>query len=269
MVMVIMGFFYYTRYVTPYRLEINRQNVALKNWHREHGGLKIAVLSDIHQSLSEADRERLERAVAMTNAEGPALVFVLGDLTGRRYGGSNNAPPEEVAAILSKLEARYGIYAVLGNHDWWYDGERVRRALMDHGILVLENQFVTLTVNGKKLNVLGLPDKQTRSKVLDTGMNYPENGEPTIVLSHSPDFFADFKLPAELTLSGHTHGGQMNLPLFGRPMIPSAYGRRYAAGYVEEDWGKLFVTTGIGTSVVKMRVNCPAEVAILVLDKAE
>ncbi len=269
--------------IEPERLDIRRQTIELRQWPPELAGFTIAVVSDLHVLNTSAAEARLRRVVAETNALKPDLIVLLGDYIGPRYGGSLNATPATIAGIVSGLKARYGVFSVLGNHDWWGDGEAMAAALEERGIPVLENAVATLDIDGVRVNLLGLPDQETRSEVLGQGDRIetdcigailaqgvvkPDNDAPTIVLSHAPDFFADLALPYELTLSGHTHGGQVYIPFIGRPVVPSKYSDRYAIGLIEEDGRQLFVTAGVGTSILRIRFLCPPEIALLTLEPA-
>jgi len=154
---------------------------------------------------------------------------------------------------------------VLGNHDWWNDGYRVRRALREHGITVLENEALALERGGQRFFVVGLADALTRQIRLDEALAAVPEGAPFVVLAHEPDIFPEVPERAALTLAGHTHGGQVRLPLLGRLVVPSRYGQRYAAGHVVEGQRHLFVTSGVGTSIFPVRFGVPPEIALLTL----
>jgi uncharacterized protein len=160
------------------------------------------------------------------------------------------------------------VISVLGNHDWWYDGPRVRRALETNGIPVLENQNIRLTYRGQSVWLCGLADLWTRGDRLTQTLAEIPEGDPVVVLMHNPDLFPEMPARVSLTLAGHTHGGQVNLPLIGRPVVPSKFGQRYAYGVVEEGGRRLFVTGGIGTSIIPVRFRVPPEVVVLTLKRA-
>ena len=144
-------------------------------------------------------------------------------------------------------------------------GERVRGALTAAGIRVLENEAVRVGRDGQELWVVGLADLWTRRPDPAGALRAVPDGAPVVVLTHSPDVFPTIPARVALTLAGHTHGGQVVLPLIGPPIVPSDYGRRYAAGHVVEGGRHLFVTTGIGTSIVPIRLGVPPEIAVLTL----
>ena len=251
----------------PSSLRIVKQKIALHPWHAEHDGLRIAVLSDLHVGSPHRSLANLKEIVTATNAERPDLIVVLGDLVIEGVVGGRFVEPEPIAAELSALHAPLGVIAILGNHDWWYDGERVRRALEANHIPVLENQNMRLTYRGQSLWLCGLADLWTRGDRLAETLAEIHNDDPVIVLMHNPDLFPDMPARVSLTLAGHTHGGQVNFPIIGRPVVPSKFGQRYAYGLVEEDGRKLFVTSGIGTSIFPVRFRVPPEVVLLTLNK--
>lgn len=253
----------------PESFSVNHSEVKLQNWHKVHNHLKIAVLADIHQRKIPDELQRLREIIKATNAEKPDIVVLLGDFIGRRFDPRKvNATPEIIAVILKDLQSNYGTYAVLGNHDWWHDGNAVRQALEEVGITVLENSYIPLTIHGEQLNIIGLPDRTTRHKTLDLS-KLPDIKIPSIVLSHDPDYFEELELPYELMLAGHTHGGQVKLPWIGALITPSKYGTKYSEGWFERHGKKLFVTRGLGASIIRLRFLCPPEVAILNISRAE
>ncbi len=261
----LAGSAYYAFEIEPATLTLRHQTLYLKNWRPEHDGLRVMLISDLHQGKTLSDFSRLEKVVEMSNGQEPDLVFLLGDFIGE---AGRRATPEDTAEVLAGLKSRYGVYAILGNHDWWYDGMRVRRALERHGIHVLENENVVRDINGKKLNILGLPDRDTRPWLVQKGVAKTDETLPTVVLSHSPDYFRELRVSFALMLSGHTHGGQIVLPLIGPPFVPSDYGKEHAKGLIDAGQQKLFITVGVGTSLLPARFLCPPEIVILTLRRA-
>ncbi len=250
----------------PEKFEINRHTVPMKNWYPEHNGLRVAVLSDIHLENSGEAEARLKEIIRATNAEKPDLILLLGDFLGGKVDWQRkNATPEQIANLLKELSAKYGVYAVLGNHDWWLDGPGMNRALHRAGIRVLENEAETIIINGKPLNMIGLPDAGTRSNKYNPDV-LPAETIPSLVLAHDPDSFRDHpELPYELMLCGHTHGGQVQLPLMGAVAASSPLLSTYTEGFYYREEQKLFVTRGLGTSLAKIRFLCLPEIVILTL----
>jgi predicted MPP superfamily phosphohydrolase len=251
--------------VEPGRLVVRRYPVEVRAWPPALSGWTIVALSDIHAGSPHVDRAALRRVVAVANEQDADLVVLLGDYVIQRVTGGRFIPPEETARMLSGLRARRGVVSVLGNHDWWFDGLRVRRAFEEAGLRPLENEAVRLTDGAAVVWVAGLADLWTRKPDLEAALGLVPAGQPVLLLTHSPDVFPDVPAGVTITLAGHTHGGQVALPLLGPPIVPSAYGQRYAAGLVEERARLLFITPGIGTSIIPVRFRVPPEVSVLTL----
>jgi predicted MPP superfamily phosphohydrolase len=249
----------------PRRLVLNESTLELPHWPRSLSGTRVALLSDLHVGSPYWQLPELEQLVRRTNEAHPDLVLLAGDylINGVRFG--RWIDPESMAAVIGKLEAPLGVVAVLGNHDWWNDGHRVRRALEGNGITVLENEARAIERGGERFYVVGLADALTRRVRLDSTLASVPDGAAMLVLAHEPDIFAEVPERVSLTLAGHTHGGQVRLPLLGRLVVPSRYGQRYAAGHVVEDGRHLFVTSGVGTSIFPVRFGVPPEIALLTL----
>ena len=253
--------------IEPGRLVIRETPLAIPRWPAAIGPVRIAAISDVHTGAPHVGLDKLREMVARTNAAKPDLVVLLGDYVIHGVVGGRFVPPEPTAAILRDLRAPLGVFAVLGNHDWWYDGGRVERAFTGAGVPVLDDRAVAVTTRGGPLWIAGLGDLWTRPANLDRALAAVPAGAPVILLTHNPDVFARVPDRVLLTLAGHTHGGQVNLPLFGRLIVPSAYGQRFAIGHVREGGRDLFVTPGIGTSIVPVRFRVPPEVSMLTVDR--
>jgi predicted MPP superfamily phosphohydrolase len=251
----------------PRRLVVNRTEVALPGWPARLSGLKLALLADLHVGSPHWDVEALARLVERTNQERPDLVLLAGDYQINEIPGGVWVDAEAIAARLAHLQAPLGVFAVLGNHDWWNDGERTRRAFSAVGITVLEESSVEVVHQGTPFAIVGLADQLTRSS--NPAATFAKAKHlPSLLLVHEPDVFADFPglgVTPSLTLAGHTHGGQVWLPLLGRRVVPSRFGERYAYGHVVENGRHLFVSSGVGTSIMPVRFFVPPEIALLTL----
>ena len=253
----IWGFF-----IEPNRLVTRYETIELEQWPRELSDLKIAVLSDIHAGGRFIDERKLRLIVERTNQLQPDLIVILGDYIS---GGRNHheMDPEVFAPLLKHLRAPLGVYTVLGNHDWWFNGERVRSALEANGLKVLENDSTRIDARGSSFWLVGLPDLWTRTpRIPQTLANVPE-GAPVIAMAHNPDIFPQLPQRVSLLLAGHTHGGQVKFPLIGTVVHTSDFGDHYEAGHVFESGHHLFVTTGIGTSIIAVRFGVPPEIVLL------
>ena len=249
----------------PARLTVVHRTIGIQPWHPEHAGLKLALLSDLHIGSPHRGLSTVKQLVETTNAEKPDLVLLLGDYLIQGVVGGTFVQPEPIAMELSGLRAPLGVIAVLGNHDWWYDGDRVRRALQSQGIQVLENETLSVMFHGRPFWLCGLADLWTRGDHLESTLAKIGDTEPVLVLMHNPDLFPKMPARVSLSLAGHTHGGQVNFPIVGRPIVPSKFGQRFAYGLIEENGKKLFVTGGIGTSILPARFRVVPEVVILTL----
>ena len=228
-------------------------------------GLKIAVISDLHGGAPFMDTAKIDSVVAMTNKARPDLILLAGDYAGHVWG-SHPLPVETIAQHLKPLSAPLGVYAVLGNHDHKVEGAaHVRRALERSGIAVLANDHVTLKTPKGDLTLVGIDDADSDHADPARAAAGLARGTAALCLTHSPDIFPYLPPACALTLAGHTHGGQVVLPLVGRLIVPSAYGQRYAIGTIREQDKTFFVSSGIGTSVVAIRFGVPPEISFLTL----
>jgi len=253
-------------WLEPRRLVVNSQTLDVPHWPEALRGTRIALLSDLHVGSPYWHLPEIARLVERVNAEAPDLVLLAGDYVIDSVLFGTKIAAEPIADVLGELRAPLGVVAVLGNHDWWNGGQRIRRALEGRGIIVLENEAHAVYKDQTRFFVVGLADALTRRIRLDAALSGVAPGEPFLVLAHEPDIFASLTESAALMLAGHTHGGQVRLPLLGRPIVPSRYGQRYAAGHVIEDGRHLFVTTGVGTSTLPVRFGVTPEIAILTLE---
>jgi len=252
-------------FIEPARLVVNRQELRLPNWPAELSGVRVALLSDLHVGSPHWGLPELYELVSRTNAEQPDLILLAGDylINGVWFGSHVEAEP--IAQGLGQLRAPLGVFAALGNHDWWNDGPKVRAALEAHGVTVLDDDVRRLHFKGKNFCLLGVRDETERLRSGRQELELALPGMPLIVLMHEPDLFPFLDERATLTLAGHTHGGQVDLPLLGRRIVPSRFGSRYAAGHIVEEGRHLFVTTGVGTSIWPVRFRVPPEIALLTL----
>ncbi|HEX2087569.1 MAG TPA: metallophosphoesterase [Solirubrobacteraceae bacterium] len=239
--------------------------LRLDRWPSVYDGFRLALVSDLHAGTPHVGVEQVERVAELVDREGPDLVALLGDYVDDEAAFAQAVRPADVAAALARIRAPLGRVAVLGNHDWLSGGEQVRGALQDAGITVLEDDALRLRSARVPLWVAGLADATERRPDVPSALAGVPEEAALIVLSHDPDLFPRVPRHAALTVSGHTHGGQVDLPVVRRHVIPSRFGDRYAAGHVEEDGRHLFVTRGVGTSWWPLRFRSPPEVVLLTL----
>lgn len=201
----------------------------------------------------------------MTNGARPDLILLVGDYVIQGVVGGTFISPERAAASLSGLRAPLGVYAVLGNHDWWLDAGRVGRALTDNGMTLLEDANVRLISEDCTFTLVGISDFWEGPHDVSKAFAGLDPRLPSIAFTHNPDVFPQLPNPVSLAIAGHTHGGQVNLPGLGRLIVPSRFGERFAAGVIDEVGQKYFVSTGIGSSILPVRFRVPPEVSIVKL----
>lgn len=280
--MIFFACLAYAYFIEPDRLVINHSTITIQNWDPAFDGLRIAMIGDIHGGSNNVTEEKLKEIVAKTNAEQPDMIVLLGDyVSEEQFAGNSGSgrplrmPMATIADNLTGLKAKYGVYAVLGNHDGWYGDEKVAAELTRVGCRVLQNGVAVIEKDGKRLKILGLIDHLKLSpRWTQTSADLKpianRNGEGNlIVLQHSPDILpiitGDLSISDDLRLilAAHTHGGQVWLPILGRPIVPSSYGQKYAHGHVVENNVDMYVTSGIGTSILPIRFMVPPEIVVL------
>jgi predicted MPP superfamily phosphohydrolase len=255
-------------FIEPNRLVTRYEMLQIDQWPPPLSGLKIALLADLHAGSAFINEAKLRTIVERTNQLNPDLILIAGDFVAGGRDNGDRMEPEVFAPILKNLRAPLGVYAVLGNHDWWYNARKVRAALEANGIKLLENDFTQIENRGSSFFLVGLSDLwEGPQQIQETIAKIPA-GPPVIALTHNPDIFPQLPQRVTLLLAGHTHGGQVRFPFIGTVVQSSRYGDRYVAGHVVENGHHLFVTTGIGTSIVPVRFGNPPEIVLLTLRSA-
>jgi predicted MPP superfamily phosphohydrolase len=242
---------------------IRRLHLEIAGWPQWRRPLRVAFLSDFHTGSHSNDVVRLNAIVDDAAALAPDLVLFGGDYVNMQPFGGGRVPPRTIAAILSRLEAPLGRFAILGNHDYVYDERAVTDAMQDHGITVLDHARAGLQFQNHSVDVIGVPDAQVTRAEAYALLGGLARDKPTIVLAHDPVWFAHLPAGPHLMLAGHTHGGQIRLPGIGIVRTATKAPRRWIHGLVEERGQYLYVTSGIGTSGVPVRWGVPPEFAVL------
>ncbi|MCL4523160.1 MAG: metallophosphoesterase [Acidobacteria bacterium] len=236
------------------RIEVTEHRIRLHNLPASFDGLRIVQLTDIHHGLFLPFHAVLD-AVEMANRLQPDVIALTGDFVTYSRGYI-----EPVAAILGTLRARHGVFAVLGNHDFRVDAGAVTRALQHHSIEVLRNRHTLVRHAGQALPIAGIDDFRYGAD-LPRALRGIRPGVPTILLSHNPKIIRRAAVhQVGLVLSGHTHGGQINLPLAGTVFGRKPEQMRFRSGWDRLGPTQIYVSRGIGTVVLPVRVRCPAEI---------
>jgi predicted MPP superfamily phosphohydrolase len=258
----------------PRWIEVVRLGVLLPGLPEGLDGFTVAQVSDLHLG-PYVSIDHVRRSVSITNDLGADLVVLTGDYV---YGSASYSAA--CAQELVALKAPYGVYAVLGNHDMWAGPRQVTEDLIAAGITVLRNDRQPLDMGPARLWLLGIKDTgytggpfgefravwQENRDALAALLDGIPADEPRLLLAHNPDF--NEMLPPgriDLALCGHTHGGQVRLPLLGAPVVPSSFGQKYASGLVQGPNSPVYVTRGIGLIPPPVRINCRPEVTLLQL----
>ena len=243
------------------RPEIRRVEVELPGLGAAFDGYRVAQFSDVHLD-GAMTLKRLRRVVEMVNAEEPDLVAFTGDFVSSRLPKNGKG----MAEAFRELSAADGVAVVLGNHDHLVDAEGVRRIARSAGARELRNDVLTLRRGPDSLHLAGIDDLLEGKARMDLVLErLPANGA-AVLLSHCPDF-ADVSGPTGrfgLQLSGHSHGGQIRLPLIGAAVKPP-YSKRYPMGSYEVGAMRLYTNRGLGTVKVPLRLNCRPEITVFTL----
>jgi len=273
----------------PFRQNVTSYAISPPNWP---AGLKLrlAVLADLHAIDPWVSVNRISGIVEETNALQPDAILLLGDYVAghqlSRFG--RKVKHRDWAAALGRLKAPLGVHAVLGNHDWWEDRAVQAReagpipaqlALTDAGIPVYENKAVRLTKDGQPFWLAGLGDQWAFWPKPERYQAFVKNGKvdyrgvddlsgtlaqvtddaPVVLMAHEPDIFPQVPARVSLTVSGHTHGGQVRV-LGYAPIVPSKFKDRYVYGHIVEQQRHLIVSGGIGCSGLPVRFGSPPEI---------
>lgn len=254
--------------VEPRMVKERHHRLESVRWPGYCRDLRIAVLGDFQVGAPWFKIKHLDKVVARVNAMEPDLIVLLGDyvIEGVLFG--RFVQPRDIARSLSKLKAPNGVFSVLGNHDWWHDGEEIWRELEAAGIHVLENKSVPIDLPEGRIWIAGLADESTREPCMATTFGPIPDDEPVIGLVHDPVTFFGMPERVAVTFAGHTHGGQFRLPFVGTPYNVGGTPRRMAYGMIEEAGRHMYVTSGLGTSAVPVRFNMPPEIAMVTLAAA-
>jgi predicted MPP superfamily phosphohydrolase len=266
------GLAIYSGEIGRHWIEVTRRDIYLRGLPAVFDGLRFAQLSDIHMD-EFTEPFFLRQAVARINHMKPDAVFLTGDFVTSEPAPRNFAigAAWQCANILSELECR-PLYAALGNHDVAVGSKEVTAALTANGITVLNNAYLPIERSGGRIWLAGLDDPVMGHP--DPELAIPASirnlaNEPILLMCHAPDYADDLLAhPAGkaigLMLSGHTHGGQIRLPLLGALELP-ALGKKYAEGWFRLGSLQLYVNRGIGTVGMPFRLNCPPEITVITL----
>jgi uncharacterized protein len=259
-------------WIEPSRIKFVTHTIHIKGWPASLAAYKIAFLTDPHVGGLHIKLPVMRGIVENTNRLKPDMILLGGDyVTHNRIRIMPHKPSlsMQVAKILSELHAPDGVFAVLGNHDWRSGGKRMQDEMTAEHIRMLENDAIYIRSKESGFWIAGISDHYEGKHDVASVMKPVSGNSPIIAFTHTPDVFPELPDTVSLTLAGHTHGGQIHIPFIGSPFIPSLYGQRYAKGLITEGDKQLFVSHGIGTSVVPVRFMAPPEVSIITIYPAD
>lgn len=242
-------------------LSLEHVEIRLKRLPKKLDGLRIIHLSDTHHSPF-TDLIHIERAVRVANRLKPDMFVLTGD-----YVSHEREYIAPVAEVLGRLKSRFGTYACLGNHDHWTDAELVTHLFRGEGISMLVNEGFRFEAGGASFWLCGVDDYMVGKTDVTSALRGSFPDEMKLMLAHNPIIFRDaVRLGVDLTLSGHTHGGQVKIRDEEKRILPR---RKLKAGLHARRKSQIYITRGIGTVVVPMRYQCPPEISLLELRTAE
>lgn len=238
-------------------LSLEHVEITIKRLPRKLDGLKIVHLSDTHHSPF-TDLKHIERAVKVANRLRPDMFLLTGD-----YVSHERQYIAPVAAVLGRLKAKYGIYACLGNHDHWTDADLVTDLFRGEGIDMLVNEGFRFEARGSSFWLCGVDDHMVGKTDVPAALKGSFPDEMKLLLAHNPIIFREAaRYGVDLTLSGHTHGGQIKVRSDEKRILPK---RKLKAGLHVRRSSQIYITRGIGTVVVPLRYQCPPEISLLEL----
>jgi predicted MPP superfamily phosphohydrolase len=246
-----------------WHLQVRRQSIVLPNLPPAFAGKTIAVLADFHHGPF-VGLPYIRAAAELAQSLNPDAIALVGDFGHKGYELREKLPP--CLDALSSLHAPLGVFAVPGNHDMLEFGHVYERSIRNTPLTDLTNRAVRVTIGADSMWFAGVDDLWFGNPDLRTAIADVPNGSAVVLLSHNPDFAeVDPDPRVGLILSGHTHGGQVYLPIVGAPWVPSRYGAKYLAGLVRGPASQVYVSRGIGEAAIPVRFNCPPEINLLTL----
>ncbi len=210
--LLIACLFFWGIWIEPNRLIVHREVLTIDKWPKELDGLRVAVISDIHVGSWFVRDGKMRLIVSRTNELQPDLIVILGDYMSGQGWMRDRVVPEVFGPMLKDLRAPLGVYSVLGNHDWWWDGPRVRQGLEANGIKVLDDEVREVSFRGNAMWLAGLADLWTRPQRINETIAKIPPDRPVIALTHNPDIFPRLPQRVPLLLAGHTHAAQIHFP---------------------------------------------------------
>ncbi len=281
LILLVAAFLSYAYFIEPRRFVIVEETLAVPHWNKELNGFRVVVITDLHTGSNYAPPERIRYVVEQANAQNADLIVLTGDYVSEskwdrearnKPEGTDRTelkvPVETIAESLKGFKAKYGVYAIIGNHDWYHNEQKIHRLFEEiAGINVLQNEVVEIDVDGEKLRLWGLEDLYRNRLVPAEPFESIEEKRNIIVLTHNPDSLLQAPEGFSIMFAGHSHGGQLNWPIIGPFAIFND--PRFMDGHAVVDGKHVYVSSGVGTSVLPLRFRVPPEINVVTLNSAE
>jgi hypothetical protein len=257
--------------LAPNSIRVVRKDIALRRWPDRLDGFTIALLSDFHFDPYFSVHP-IQACIGIVNRLSADLIVLTGDFVSIPQLGNDKEKAalaaEPCADLLRQMQARHGLWAVMGNHDYYTNPQVVTSALQARGIKVLANQSTPIEQGGARFWLAGLNDVVSGTADMDETLHSVPESEATILLAHEPDCADEVaRYRVDLQLSGHSHGGQVRIPMVPPLFLPKM-GRKYVWGLFRIGPLTLYTNPGIGTVVLPIRLNCPPEITLLTLRRS-
>lgn len=251
--LIIQGIF-----IEPRKLETTRLDINLPEWNNAKQPATIIALADLH--AKPGDEPRIRNIVEKTLSLKPEIIVLLGDFA-HGHTAETTMTPEQIAEALRPL-TRVPVYYILGNHDYAFGAAAFDRAFQAAGFTKMEGQSRIITFqNGKNIQLSGVSDDDTHPARADSTPPKQNAGTPQIVITHSPGAFPIIPAHVDLTLAGHTHGGQICLPGgYTIAPVPTRCTKELMSGYHRHGNKQIYISRGLGTSILPIRLFCPPEI---------
>lgn len=257
---MLTGYGYYEATSAPIA---KRATIEADNWPAGQKPLRIVLIADLQMAEPDMGLDRVQEIMDTINAEKADLILFAGDFISRKFLTTKLYSADETVAPFTKLQAPLGVYAVLGNHDYWADEDGFIAALDKYNIPLLRNEAIKVG----PINLIGVDDEYTgRDDVEKTAQSLAKLSKaPNILFTHGPDVVPELTFHTDVVLAGHTHCGQIFLPIIGAISQVSRYGTRFNCGLIEDEGRNVVVTAGLGTSEAPLRIGAKPDYWVITI----
>ncbi len=278
LIVAISLFLSYAYFIEPRQFIVVEETLNVPHWDPALNGLRVVTIADLHTGSNYAPPERIRYVVQQANAQNADIIVLLGDYvsesrwdrecirseTARADCTELKIPAEQIAESLKGLTAKHGVYAVIGNHDWYHNEDKLHQLLDDvSGITVLNNEIAEVDVDGNMLRIWGIEDWY-RNRTVPLEVFTAVEKRNIIAITHNPDTSLNTPEGFAVMFSGHTHGGQLNWPIIGPLAVFND--KRFMDGHAIVDGKHVYVSSGVGTSVIPFRFRVPPEINVITLN---